>query len=363
MEILGKYYQQVKEFHGRHEKLLIPTVLVLGFLFDYFTFANVEIWLSFGFLVTYWVVASLAIIFVRLYDKGMFSEKFKHARFVAFLLLQFAFGGLLKGVLVFYWFSAAFSVSWPLFALIIFLALFNDVFRDFFSRITVQLTLYFFITFALVAVMLPFIFNSISPWLFVIAGVASVVFFFAYVFLLSFATPFERIQKVHIAMSVIIITAVMNAFYFANIIPPIPLAIREAGVYRSLKSLNGAYIMTAEPETFWQKLIPGQTLHFAGGGKVYIYTAIFAPAQLNATIVHDWQYYDKTKKTWVDVGELPFTILGGREGGYKGYSWMSNLAFGDWRVYVESARGQVLGKISFTVENAKTPVKLEQVSR
>ncbi len=181
MALFGHYYQQAKKLHRRYEKLLIPTVLVLGFLFDYFAFANVEIWISFGFLVAYWIFASLAIIFVRLYDAGKISQSFGRARFIIFLLLQFAFGGLLKGVLVFYWFSAAFSVSWPLFGLIIFLALFNDVFRNFFSKIQVQLGLYFFVTFALTAVMLPFIFNSLSAWLFIIAGAGSLVGFFIYV--------------------------------------------------------------------------------------------------------------------------------------------------------------------------------------
>ena len=67
----------------------------------------------------------------------------------------------------------------------------------------------------------------------------------------------------------------------------------------------------------------------------------------------------KEVKDWVDKGELPFTINGGREAGYKGYSWQTNLGVGKWRVFVQSERGQVLGKLQFTVERpttAQTPL-------
>ena len=131
--------------------------------------------------------------------------------------------------------------------------------------------------------------------------------------------------------------------------------------------------MQGEPEDFFEVLqtaIFGQTVHVvpfdAAQGKaekIYLYTAIFAPAKLQTTIVHHWQYYDAGQKEWVDRGELPFTINGGRQQGYKGYSWQSNLAAGKWRVYVENQRGQVLGKVRFTVEKVDNPVELREVVR
>ena len=124
--------------------------------------------------------------------------------------------------------------------------------------------------------------------------------------------------------------------------------------------------MTGEPQNILQaaeSAIFGQTVHVAPGEKVYAYNAIFAPANLKTTIVHDWQFYDAARKTWVSESKLSFSINGGRKEGYKGYSWQSNLMPGSWRVYVKNQRGQVLGIVRFTVVAVSTPVTLEKVTR
>ncbi len=360
---IGRYYRQAKEFHTRYEKGLMPAMLVLGFLVDYITFVNVQMSITLALLSLYWVVAGLAIVFITFYDAGRVRERFRYARVTAFLVLQYSFGSLLSGTLVFYWFSGAFSVSWPIMAALALLMLFNDVFRNFFSRPQVQLGVYFFTTFSFFALMLPLLANSISAWLFVAAGVLSLVVFLAYVRIIFLIREFARPQKIHLLASIIIIAATMNILYFTDIIPPIPLAIREAGVYHSIKVSGASYVFRGEPETLWQKITPGQTLHVAVGERVYVYTAIFAPAKLDTTIVHQWEYYDEKQSAWTDINELSFDIFGGRSKGYKGYSYMSNLASGSWRVSVENQRGQVLGRVGFEVEVVEDPVNLQEVLR
>ena len=162
------------------------------------------------------------------------------------------------------------------------------------------------------------------------------------------------------------IAAMMNVLYFTNIIPPIPLALREAGLYHGIKTFVDKYVMTAELENFLQAaqaIMFGQTLHVIPGEKIYLYTAIFAPANLETTIVHRWQYYDAAQKKWVDRGKLLFAINGGRKDGYKGYSWQTDLAAGSWRVYVQNQRGQILARVRFNVERVAKPAALEQVVR
>ena len=155
----------------------------------------------------------------------------------------------------------------------------------------------------------------------------------------------------------------MNFLYFANIIPPIPLSMREAGLYHIIKISNGSYKMMGEVENFWQKLIPGETIYIKLGEKIYFYTAIFAPAKLQTTIVHHWQYYDEGKKEWIDQNALSFLIVGGRKEGYKGYSFQSDLASGTWRIYVKNQRGQVLGRIKFEVKMAQEEIELKETVR
>jgi len=53
-----------------------------------------------------------------------------------------------------------------------------------------------------------------------------------------------------------------------------------------------------------------------------------------------------------------FDIVGGRDGGYRGYSFKKNLKPGDWRVDVITETDQLLGRKKFTLIEGDTPPKL-----
>ena len=364
-KFLASRYQQIKGIYGKYERLLMPAMLIVGFLVDYFTFTNIQITITFALLFFYWILTGLIIIFIHLYDAGKIPgiATLKYIRLFAPLVLQFTFGALLGSSLIFYWFSGAFSVSWPLMAIIVLLMIFNDAFRHYFTKSLVQISVYFFITLSLFSLALPFLFNSLSAWLFVAASVASLIIFLLDIHYFSFWASHLYAQKRQLFISIFAIAGVMNMLYFTDITPPIPLALREAGLYHSIKPSGGLYIMLGEYESFWTTIINGQILHVKPGSRVYTYTAIFAPSKLHTTIVHHWQYYDVKKKAWVTKAKLPFTIAGGRKEGYKGYSWESNLAPGRWRVSVENLRGQVLGRVRFTVKIVEESVKLQEIHR
>jgi hypothetical protein len=92
---------------------------------------------------------------------------------------------------------------------------------------------------------------------------------------------------------------------------------------------------------------------------VFVYGAVFAPTKLSTTIVHVWERYDDEEDAWREVGRIPFSIVGGRDGGYRGYS-LKQVTEGRYRVYVETQSGLVIGYISFIVEPG-SPKKLGTV--
>jgi hypothetical protein len=47
--------------------------------------------------------------------------------------------------------------------------------------------------------------------------------------------------------------------------------------------------------------------------------------------------------------KIPIKVSGGREGGYRAYSFKQRLDPGEWRVDVESADGRIIGRVSVTV--------------
>ena len=136
-------YQRIKESYAKYERLLMSASLVGGFLFDFVLFVHIDIPFKFAVLIMYWVVAGVAIAFMQLYDAGNISQRVKYLRLFMPLAVQWTFGGLLNISLIFYWFSGAFSVSWPLLAITVLLLLFNDRFRHQFSKPMVQMSVYF----------------------------------------------------------------------------------------------------------------------------------------------------------------------------------------------------------------------------
>lgn len=355
-------YKKIKELYLRYERVLMPVTMVIGFLVDYITFTNIQIRTTFTVLFAYWVLAGLVLLFVHAFDAEKLSARFKYGRLFAPLAIQFLFGAMLGGSFIFYWFSGSLSASWPIIIIFTVLMFSNDALRHYYEKPIVQIAVYYFITLSLCSVWLPFGFNSLSPWLFVLAGATSLLLIILFVVLIARVRKFGHKQKFQLFVPPIVILLCMNVLYFANIIPPIPLAIREAGVYHNVKRTDGKYVLTGEPESRWQQYLPGQTIHIVEGERVYVYSAIFAPTDLHATIIHDWQWYNVATKKWEHKGNLPFEIIGARKEGFRGYSWKSALALGKWRVDVKTERGQVLGRVRFTIERTSEPVPLvEQV--
>ena len=107
--------------------------------------------------------------------------------------------------------------------------------------------------------------------------------------------------------------------------------------------------MKTEEENWLEQLIPGQTIHLQSGQSLYTFSSIFAPVDLDTTIVHNWQYFNSDTWTWVDSSKLSFYVSGGRDQGFRGYTVTPKLHQGKWRVSVETERGQVLGRIRFKI--------------
>ena len=356
------HYQKVKEFYARYERWLMPVALAVGFLADYITFVNIEINTALAILFIYWIICALAITFIYVFDAGKVPERHKYLRLLAPLLVQFTFGGLLSNSFIFYWFSGSVWVSWPFILVFVGLLISNDALRRHFLKPTVQLSVFFFATFSIFSVSLPFRFNSLDPRLFILAGGLALAFINLFIFLLIRLVGREKFNSRNLAISIGAIFFLINFFYFINLIPPVPLAIRETGLYHSVARSGGNYILKGEVQSFWQKLIPGQTVHLMPGERAYVFSSIFAPKELNTAIVHEWQYKDE-QKGWVVKDRLAFNLTGGRREGFRGYSLKTVLPAGAWRVYVKTPRGQTLGRIRFNIQKITEPVELVEVVR
>ncbi|MBI4435283.1 DUF2914 domain-containing protein [Candidatus Uhrbacteria bacterium] len=345
-------FHALKRIYTKHERRLVPAMLLGGIMIDVITFRSINLTTAFTILGIYTLLCAAMITVIHHYDatRGLLERPtfLGYLRLVAPLIVQFTFGALLSAALIFYWFSGSFSVSWPFLLIVVVLMTANDVLREHYLRPTVQLSVFYFVLFATLAVAIPSLIGSISPIVFIIAGVVSLGLMSAYLFLLYRLRPDLRFMRPSPLISVASIFLLMNAAYFLNIIPPIPLSLVDAGAYYSVERQGSEYVLISQDESWVERLSPTQHLQVSAGERVYVYASIFAPVDLHTTIAHDWQYF--TPQGWQSVSRLSYTIVGGRQDGYRGYSYITSHRPGKWRVDVETPRGQVIGRVVFVLE-------------
>ncbi len=346
-------YHRIKQFFERYERVLMPAVLVLGFVVDFLTFKSLPLQTAFALLAFYLLLVGVFISYLHFYDqhKTVQTQRFfKYVRLSSPFIIQYAFGALLSASLIFYWFSGAISVSWPFLGLLVILMASNELFRRVYLKPAVQISVYFFLTFSILSLVLPFFFQSIDPKWFILAGVIALIFILIFIATLSrFIKSIKRV-RVPLVISVLLIFSCFNALYFFKLIPPIPLSLTDAGVYHLVSRSGSGYTLVTEEKTFLMQFLPRETIHLQANDRAFVFTSIFAPSNLNIPIFHIWEYYDTISKVWIQKDRLSYTVSGGRDGGYRGYSLKTRLQAGKWRVTVQTSRRQTLGRVYFIVE-------------
>ncbi|MDD5318898.1 MAG: DUF2914 domain-containing protein [Candidatus Pacebacteria bacterium] len=350
-------------WYKRYERHFSSIFLVSGFVFDAITLKRVDLFWENLWVGAHLLFAAVGIIFLNLYEnrKERFSEKTKSLlHFWLIAVVQFSFGGLLSTFLVFYFRSAALAVSWPFMLFLAAAFVCNEVLKHHYTRLVFQVLLLLLSIYSFAIYIVPVAMHQIGDWVFILSGL--VTFFILVIFLLCLRIiSRERFVKSRkpLIFSIISVFVIVNLLYFTNLIPPIPLSLKDAGVYHSLTRVTDStgsqgvsnYYVQGEQKSWWDYFKLIETVHQVAGQPFYLYTSIFSPTNLNTTIIHQWQYYDDVKRRWINEGSIRLPILGGREGGYRTYSERDNLAPGSWRVNVDTLSGQVIGRISFDVVN------------
>lgn len=349
-----------------YEKYLSPFALLGGFLLDNFVFLDrIDSLQSYVLLSAYMIVAAVGIVCIHVVETG----RVRHASILAAapilpVVIQFAFGGLFSGFLAVYWRSASVAVSWIFVIGLAALLIGNERFRTQYVKLPFQIGVFFIVLFSFFIFFLPIIFQRIGSLMFVFSGVATIAVTALLLYALRFVVPdvWKR-ERTRVTRVVVGAYLVFNVLYFTNAIPPLPLALKEAGVYHSVVRDGDAYILTAEPVPWYKRYLAYNTeYHRVLGEPVYVFSAIYASKGLQTGVMHEWQRKDE-QGNWITESTIPFTISGGREEGYRAYSSKSALSEGRWRVNVLTKNRQVIGRVSFTVIHASSTPELVEITR
>jgi hypothetical protein len=354
------FIKNTRNWYGRFERPISSLSLVAGFVFDALTLKRVDMLWENCWIIAHLIIVGTFITLIHLKKSEIGDEKNPSKMHFWFVnILQFFFGGLLSTFLVFYFRSADIFVTWPFILLLALAFIANESLKRHYIRFSFQISLFFLSIYSFAIFLVPVLMHQIGPKIFLLSGLISLVFItiFIGILFIFIRDRFNESKKL-ILFLVLGIFVLVNFLYFANLIPPIPLSLKDGGIYHDIeKNTDGNYDVTYE-NYGWQgyfQMYPN--FREVAGEPVYAYSAIFSPTNLNITIVHEWQHYNETQNKWVTTFTISLPVIGGRDGGFRTYSESSNLASGKWRVNIKTELGQLIGRLRFNI----VPVDTESI--
>jgi Protein of unknown function (DUF2914) len=331
----------------------LTTMFLLGFIVDNLTLNQVDQAFDNAVLALYVFLAMIATTLYYAGAAGRMGEganRFFHTWAPA--MMQYAFGGLLSGMLIFYGRSSAFFESWPYMLLILLAIIGNETIKNRDQRLVYNLAIFFIGLFSYVILMIPVWTGKMGALTFFLSGCLALFIMYWFVKVLTWVVPnFITLQRRMVVFTIGLIYVTFNVFYFANIIPPIPLSLKSLGIYHSvIRYENDTYALTYEEPPWYLPLrASDSTFHYSPGDSIFCYASVFAPAKITTDIFHRWEYYDAEAGAWKEHVRLLYPIKGGRGDGFRGYTVIESVREGKWRCTVETGRGQALGREVFTV--------------
>lgn len=339
---------------------LLTASFVAGFIFDNLTLGRIDHLFGNLWLFGYLSLAGLSLFILYAAAADRVPERIRHTalEYTPFFV-QFAFGGILSGVLVYYSRSGSWFTSWPFLIIIVGVIFANELVKDRVGRLIYNLVIFFVGAFAYFTIVIPVALKKMGPTIFVGSGLVSLVFFFVYLRILRIVIPrfIDHHMRV-VVFTVGMVFAGMNFLYFEHLIPPVPLSIQALGIYHNVeRHPDGTYALTYEKGPWYEFFKKSDTtFHYSIGDRVYCFAAVFAPTAFNTDIYHRWEYYDESTGEWVDHGRIPYAISGGADRGFRGFTYIDSVRTGKWRCTVETSRGEILGRDTVTVVAGEPPM-------
>lgn len=334
---------------------------LLGFLIDSIFLPAAESVHTREIGALYMATVSLSILFreyVVSRNRATKTEGFLHALFS--YIISFFSGSLLSFVFIYFFRSASFVVSWPLFLVLIGIMILNEFFTSRSFRFLLDLAVLVIVETFFVLFMLPIFLQKQTDQIFLISLGLSFIISILYINILKYFSEVLRDLIFDAYKVAFAVPAVIFTFYFLNVIPPVPLTMKSADIYHSIiHEKDGSYSVVAEPKSYWS-FLKTKEFHYMDSEKVYFFSAVSAPTGLKAELGHVWEKYNEANEKWEIKSDVQYSLIGGRDGGYRSYSMIENLSEGKWRVSAKVGERRTVGMVYFNIIHINKPIPLIQ---
>jgi len=342
----------IHQFYQTYSKYLPVAFFIGGFLWDSLTLTRIDRMLDNLILLGYLLFLGVSIILVNRAEKNLIRRPLilKYRDWYP-LAIQFFLGGLFSSYVVFYFKSAAVGKNWLFLGILIILLFANEFLEKRLTNVTLQLTLYFLATFSFFNFFIPVVIKKLSVFTFIFSGIISlgIIGLFLRQFYHNGSIIGKR-ELLRISSMTLFLYLFLHLAYFKNWIPPVPLSLKFGGIYHQVSKAGEVYQLKFQKPSWyaiWKK--SDDPFHYAAGDTVFCFAAVFAPVELKEKIYHIWQKSDPERREWQTTDRLPYEVVGGREGGYRGFTYKRHVVPGEWRVEVQTDDGMILGRINFDI--------------
>jgi len=271
-----------------------------------------------------------------------------------YLLLQFFFGGIFSALFILYFKSSGHLGTWLTAALLGVLLVANEfVGKRYGERFTLMWALFALNAVLLFNFALPHVIGSLHPRWFYVSTAAGI----GLTHVLWQLAP-GRPGRILPAWA---ISALLVLAWGFDMIAPVPLVKQDLAVGHGLEQVQGRYALHVERVPSWQFWRDqAATVHVTEGERLYGISAVFAPKGVTAGLEHRWEI--REAGGWRPVYRNRFQSTGGRERGFRGYSWVQSPRPGDWRFIVATQDGRTIAILPLVVVRGVAP-PAEQLRR
>nr|WP_087476426.1 DUF2914 domain-containing protein [Nitrospira cf. moscoviensis SBR1015] len=272
-----------------------------------------------------------------------------HAKPYYPMAIQFLLGSLFSAYAIFYSRSATFTGTAIFFGLLIVLLIVNEFLHNRLSSLRLLVSLYAVVCFAFFTFFLPVMTGHMNAVVFLAGAGLSAGVTFRVVQLIYRDNPGRsKREAIGVTAPAFALIGLLVGFYFLNWIPPVPLSLKYGGIYHEVKKTGDRFELSFDKK--WYQVWKRSNSTFPADEPIYCFTAVFAPVDLDTTVYHHWYFRANGSRPFAHADKIPIKISGGREGGYRAYTFKQRLSPGDWRVDVETEDGRIIGRVSVEVE-------------
>ena len=259
-----------------------------------------------------------------------------------YLLLQFIFGSIFSALFILYFKSSGHLGAWLTAGILGVLLVANEFAGERYGRrFTLTWALLALNTILLANFVLPHLVGSLDPLWFYASTAAGV----ALVHGLRLMAP-GRPGRILPAWG---IAAALLLAWNLGMVAPVPLVKRDMAVGHDFVQDSGRFLLRVETAQWWQFWRDqAATVQVREGERLYGVSAVFAPAGVTADLQHRWEF--RENGSWQVMNQNRFQSTGGRERGFRGYSWVLTPRPGDWRFIVGTADGRTIGILNVRIE-------------